>query len=65
MKKAIKLIIKEVGINGLIAIKNERIRTCHNTNFYALIKRYNDDFFIHSLIYNNLTMVKDFAQYSN
>lgn len=63
MKKAIKLIIKEVGINGLIAIKNDYKRTGAG-NFYGYIKRYNNPFTVHCSIYCHLTMIKDFAQYN-
>lgn len=67
MKKAIQLIIKEVGINGLIAIKNNRLKCGHSTGFYHCIKnltrRGNNDFAVHSLIWGNLTHLKDFAQY--
>jgi len=62
MKKAVKLIIKEVGINGLIAIKADYNNSCC-LNFYHYIRRYNTEFDIHSLIYCHLTMVKDYAQY--
>lgn len=64
MKKAIKLIIKEVGINGLIAIKADYIRSGGGANFYNYIKRYNNEFTVYSCIYCHLTMIKDFAQYN-
>lgn len=64
MKKAILLIIKEVGINGLIAIKADYFRSTSGVSFYSYIKRYNNEFTVHSCIYCHLTMIKDFAQYN-
>lgn len=62
MKTNFKLIIKEVGINGLIAIKNDMQKSGSNS-FYKFLKK-GDNWLIHSIIYNHLTMVKNFAQYT-
>lgn len=62
MKKAIQLIIKEVGINGLIAIKSDLLK-CDNRNIYKQLKNNSLGFTTQNLIFHHLIMVKDFAQY--
>ncbi len=63
MKKALKSIIKQVGINGLIAIKNDLQRS-GNSNLYSHLKRDNLGFTVQNLIFHHLIMVKDFAQFN-
>ena len=62
MKTNFKLIIKEVGINGLIAIKNNMKKSGSNS-FYKFLKR-GDNWLIHCIICNHLVRIKDFAQYN-
>lgn len=64
--KAIKLIIKEVGLMGLIAIKSNRKKSgCGN--IYAALnnaKKYNNlEFYAHCLIFNELTQIKIQSRY--
>ena len=67
MKQVIKEIIKQVGINGLIAIKND-INRSGCTPLYIYLKRcYNEssaDFIIYNTIFSHLIVIKDFAQYN-
>lgn len=62
MKTVIKDIIKQVGINGLIAIKSDRQRS-GNTPIYWVCKQNGLDFTAQNLIFNHLIMVKPHAQY--
>ena len=63
MKNSVKLIIKKVGINGLIAIKND-LKRSGSSNIYTHLKRDNLGFTVQNLIFHHLIMVKDFAQYN-
>jgi hypothetical protein len=66
-KQCINLIIKEVGVNGLIAIKNNRLKCGLSSSLYKYIgtfkKHSNAEFIVHSLMWGNLTHIKDFSQY--
>jgi len=62
--KVIKEIIKQVGINGLIAIKND-LKRCDNTNIYKTRISDSLGYTTQNLIFHHMVMVKDFAQYSN
>ena len=56
-------IYKAVGINGIIAIKNDMKRS-GSASFYKSIQTDNIDFTSQNLIFCHLTMVKDFAQHN-
>ncbi len=60
MRKVHSQIIKQVGLLGLIAIKKE----IGASKFYKEIKSDNMGFKAQNLIFHNLLMIKDFAQYN-
>jgi hypothetical protein len=63
MGKVHSKIIKQVGVLGLIAIKNN-INQAGGTNFYKQIKKDSMGFTAQNLIFHNLVMLKEFAQYN-
>lgn len=63
MKTTHSRIIKLVGVLGLIAIKNEIKRT-GGTSFYKQIKSDSMGFTAQAIVFHNLIMVKEFAQYN-
>jgi hypothetical protein len=61
-KKVFTDLKKQVGILGIIAIKNDLQRS-GNGSFYKAIKHNSLGYTAQSLIFHHLRMVKDFAQY--
>ena len=61
-KDFIKGIIKEVNINGLIAIKKD-IKDNFNTSIYKVNNKYLNEWLLHCYIANHLTSIKDSARY--
>jgi hypothetical protein len=60
--KILTTIIKKVGINGLLAIKNDYKRSTEKSIYSSLGDSLG--FTAQYLIFHHLTMVKDFKQYN-